>query len=267
MAIGSFLGKAVGTLDPSVSTWSNLLGQGYDVINAEQNASQADAERKQALANQQQYLQYMMNSDAQSRADYLALRDRLLQESSNLGAAMQQAYQYLGQPAMVSPAQVQKDYVTLREQNQKDISNAINLVSSRTWAGNIAKGMGESTLNNDQQAQIVSQFAPEFQKADQAAYDQALQRATGLQTATQQGRTNLLNEMGTVYGSQFNAEKNLLPNQSTATMQSVNQGYADLSKNYTTASTDANKYAGWTTASLDEKIASILGQMATKPKA
>jgi hypothetical protein len=176
---------------------------------------------------------------------------------------MQQAYAYLGTPYTVNPSQIQKDYLTLREQNFGDINKAVNLVSSRTWAGNIAKGMGESTLNNDQQAEIVAKFAPEFMKADQAAYDQAIQRSSSMQDTIQKGRSNLLNEMGTVYGTQFNAERNLLPQQNSALAQSVNQGYADLSKSYTTASTDANKYAGWTTASLDEKIGSILRQMGT----
>jgi hypothetical protein len=264
MAIGSFLGN-VGNklLGGEAGGWAQLIGQGVDVFEADANARQADAERQVALANQAKYLQYMMETDSQNRADYLALRDRLLQESSNLGAAMQQAYAYLGTPYTVNPSQIQKDYLTLREQNFGDINKAVNLVSSRTWAGNIAKGMGESTLNNDQQAEIVAKFAPEFMKADQAAYDQAIQRSSSMQDTIQKGRSNLLNEMGTVYGTQFNAERNLLPQQNSALAQSVNQGYADLSKSYTTASTDANKYAGWTTASLDEKIGSILRQMGT----
>lgn len=264
MAIGSFLGKVGGTLiGGDAGNWLNLLGEGYDVYNAESNAKQADADRRAMIAQNQQQLDYMMATDQISRAEYNALRDRLLTESTNLATALGQAYNYLGKPYAVDPQRVQMDYMTIRDQNFGDIRDAMELASSRAFANNIAKGMGDSTLNDDDQRKVIATFMPEFNKADQQAYDMALNRATSMQSAIQAGRNNLLNEVNTVAGAQFNAEKGLLGNPvGSSAQQSVAQGYNNLLTDATNVSNAANKYAGYTTGSLDERLTSILEQMA-----
>lgn len=255
MAFGEFLGRAVGAAsgNEQANQLLQLAGMGYDAFQANQAADMASAERSSAIARQNQLINLQLQQDAQARAEQLALRDRLLQQSSNLSAALQQAYQYLGMPYQVDPQQITRDYMALREQNFGDLTRLVELTSSRAQAANIAKGMGESTLARDDQMRQFEKYAPEFQKADQLAYDAAVARANATRGAVQGSRDAMMKELTNVYGTQFDLEKGLYNGNLNSNLGTTITGQNSVVSSMTDNVRGANQLAADRMANLIEK--------------
>jgi DNA-binding TFAR19-related protein (PDSD5 family) len=253
MAIGEFLGQFAGAATGSQAgrDFLTLAGRGYDAFSANQNARAAEAERRMSIAQQQQLIRAQLEQEAQDRAERVAMRDRLLQQSSNLSMALQQAYQHLGLPYQVDPEQITRDYMAIREQNHGDLSRLVELTASRVHANDIERGMDRSTLGRDNQAEVFRRFAPEFQKADQAAYDSAINRANAMRGAISGSRDAMLGELGKVYGTQFDMERQLMPGATPSSGGA--SAYGDIIRSQTDTVRGANQAAAASMGKLNEQ--------------
>lgn len=256
-AVGSFFGDK----NPLLSSGAQLIGAGYDAYRANKGAKQAtqqweqareqdSAAYRQAMDMQHAMNQWQMGQHAQQRQDMqqqyglarkdadfatqlslnqanaqtaerLAMRDRLLGHTTHLGAAMRQAYDHLGMPYRPTQDDVQRDYRNIRDTHMSALDRLVENATSRTQAAAIARGMDSSTQHRDQQADWIRQFAPQYREADQAAFDNAVNRATNQQNLFQTGRNNFMGEMENVMGAQFEREKGLYNANYTSPVQAT----------------------------------------------
>ena len=218
------------------------LGYGYDAWNARNTAQDATRMHNQQLAQQQAMWQQgmgqnrammdwqmrqhsqdqMMNMAAAMSAnnmmtnqagattlERLTMRNRLLEQSSRLGAAMEQAYAHLGMPYMPSTQDIQRDYNDIRQLNHYNLDRLVENATSRTQADSMHRGMDVSAQHRGAQRNHVREFAPRYAEADQSAFDAAIARATSQVNLHQGTRDNFLREIDNVYGRQLAAESPL----------------------------------------------------------
>jgi hypothetical protein len=250
MAIGSFIGQAAGDLfgkgRPLFSAGAQLAGAGWDAYQANRSANRAQGAYEQGMAQDSaaygqamdmahmgnqwqmgQHQQQLAQANAQT-GERVAMRNRLLDQTSHLGAAMRQAYDHLGMPYRPGQDEIQQDYQNIRGNHFDSLNRLVDNATSRTQAGSVARGMDSSTQHRDQQADWVRQFTPQYREADQAAFDHAVNRAGSQQNLFQQGRNNFLGEMENVMGAQFGREAQLYNNQWTPYIQAPNLNTTDF---------------------------------------
>jgi len=258
--IGNVAGKLLGS-ESMWGAGAQLAGAGWDAYQANRTANKAQdtwqgamqqdtAAYRQAMDMQHTMNQWQMQQYGQQRndiqqqygmarrdadfstqlgltqgnaqtAERLAMRDRLLNQTSHMGAAMRQAYDHLGMPYRPGQDEVQRDYRNIRDNHFGALDRLVQNSTSRTQAGAIARGMDNSTQHRDQQADWVRQFTPQYREADQTAFDQSVNRANSQQNLFQTGRNNFMSEMESVMGAQFERERGLYNNQYTAPTQAT----------------------------------------------
>lgn len=317
MSWGDIL-SAVAPLVTGSDKWGALVGAagyGYDAYNSRNDAKDASRMYNQQLAQQQAQQQAMWQQGmAQNRAmmewqmaqhaqdqmlgvvaasnannmmtnqagattlERLAMRNRLLEQSSRLGAAMEQAYSYLGMPYMPSTQDIQRDYNDIRQLNHYNLDRLVENATSRTQADSMARGMDVSAQHRGAQRAHVREFAPRYQEADQAAFDAAIARATNQVNLHQGTRDNFLTEIGNVYGAQLNAESGMYNNQYTSPFSPAMpglggapnmSGYASNSMNQPPVSPYLDHYEGLSGANQNaagqyfDKFSKSVGQFAS----
>jgi len=192
---GSLITGSGGTSDWASFT-GNLLDAGMSYLDKEE----ADKNRNAALAYQRQIMAQEQAQVAKDNALNDAIKQEILQKSANLQEALKQAYDYLGMPYQPNMASVTSDYAQLRNQMTGDLDKLAGMALSKGYANNIARGMGDSTLQEDEQANLVRKLADQYAKVDQTAYDQAIARSKSTTDLLNATRGDTLSEIDTVYG-------------------------------------------------------------------
>lgn len=243
-------------------------GQVFNYMADEANFKQANAERQQAFAFQNEIQKQQLRMQAQEQADQVAMRNRLLSQSQNLADAIGGIYDYLGLPPVVDARQVVGDYLNLRQNAYGDLDRLVTMVSSSNRAKNMSRGVGESTVQDMAEQEIVRKYYPEYQKADQAAYDAAIARNASMQDLYNANRESIVNSVKDRYGSQFSAESSLFNNnyapnrasyQPTALSQ-ANTGVQSASRKFgNTAGEVGERIEGGAYDELFRKFAGLFG--------
>lgn len=214
MSFGDFL-TAAGAL--SGNQYLDFAGRALGAYGDYQNAQTANQERIAQTEFQNNIQTEQLRQSAQEQADQIALRNRLLQQSSNLADALGQMYDYLGMPPTVDARQVVGDYMNLRQNAYGDLDRLVSMVSSTARAKNISRGLGNSTAQDMSDQAIIRKYYPEYQKADQAAYDAAINRNKAMMGLFSDNRKMFTDQVKDRYGQQLAAEtaiynKNYAPN-------------------------------------------------------
>ena len=203
MAIGDIL-RAGSTLFDSGSGASelNFLGSLANYGQSYLDEAEADARKKAALRNAQVANAYQMEQAQRNNAMNDAIRNEILQKSANLQEALKQAYSYLGMPYQPTAQEINQDFVDIYSQNSKDLDKLAAMAMSKGYASNLAKGMGDSTLQKDHASNLAAKLADKYSAMQQKSYDQAIARADARAKTLNSGRDTLLSEINTVYGGE-----------------------------------------------------------------
>lgn len=187
--------------------WASFTGNLLDAGTNYLKETEAEKQRKAALAYQQRIMAQEQAQAAKDNALNDAIKQEILQKSANLQEALKQAYDYLGMPYQPNMQSVTSDYAQLRNQMTGDLDKLAGMALSKGYANNLAKGMGDSTLQEDEQANLVRKLADQYAKVDQSAYDQAIARSQSTTNLLNSTRGDTLSEIDTIYGG--NNIKNL----------------------------------------------------------
>ena len=131
------------------------------------------------------------NNDARQRA----IIDRILYQTGGQRKLLEEARQALGPRTPVNQKKIDATFREIAAQNQADVLRVFDRVASGINAGNIAKGVGNSTVSDMAQEDLVRRFAPELQNARESAYGQAIKRASSLEELLSLSRGNTLAEI------------------------------------------------------------------------
>ena len=132
MAFGDVVGGLTG---------NKLLGDitqaGFDMY----NSVQANNEREAVRQQQNEMTRMRLQMEAAERAEQVALRNRLLQQSTNLAEALGNVYKFLGMPYQADPRRITQDYLALRNQNYGDVDRLLTMIGSKGTASAISRGV------------------------------------------------------------------------------------------------------------------------------
>lgn len=211
MAFGSVVSSSIAPFFSDAGTRSLIgaAGGAFDIFDAWSNRNAVQAERERAMAMQEAIAKFQMGLATRSYQDDIAMRDRILGQTSALGEAIRQAYAVLGPTPAVSPTDILARYGTLREIGLADFNRTVDRVSTQGFADSIVRGLDKSTFQNDRAIDLMRTLQPELSKIDQAAWTSAITQANNLQATVQQGRDNTYNEVTRMFMPQLTAEMNL----------------------------------------------------------
>tara|TARA_B100002019_G_scaffold45913_2_gene38588 strand:+ start:6850 stop:7653 length:804 start_codon:yes stop_codon:yes gene_type:complete len=202
MAFGDIVGGLTGN-----RLLGDLTQAGFDMY----NSVQANNEREAVRQQQNEMTRMRLQMEAAERAEQVALRNRLLQQSTNLAEALGNVYEFLGMPYQADPRRITQDYLALRNQNYGDVDRLLTMIGSKGTASAISRGVEGGVMDFEKQ-QLARKYADVYQKADQSAYDAAINRNKALVDTLNTSRQNTVGEIKDLYGTQFNMEKGLYSN-------------------------------------------------------
>lgn len=240
---------ADGLFEPESRVGAGLqfTGNLLTMLQSERDARDARAADMASLSQRMAIARSQLNMAQRQAAIEEAMRNRVLEQTSNLGATLQSTLASLG-PAYVPTAdEINANYAGLRDQAFRDVDRTVDRVVSAGYAEDIARGRdGMPTLQRDIRRNNVERFADVYQQADQAAFDAALGRVGGVANTINAGRTNRLAEVEGVYGSQLRHEQAMLTNGAPNMMATAGNAWAGIG-----ASTNAGARGATTLAETD----------------
>lgn len=199
MSFGDVLGAVTG------NSFLGDIGQaGFDMY----NSVQANNEREEVRQQQNAMTRMRLQQEAAERAEQVALRNRLLQQSTNLSEALGNVYNFLGMPYQADPRRITQDYLALRNQNYGDVDRLLTMIGSKGTASAITRGVEGGVMDFEKQ-QLARKYSDVYQKADQSAYDASIARNKSLVDTLNTSRQNTVGEIKDLYGTQFEMEKGL----------------------------------------------------------
>lgn len=241
MAFGDIVGAVTGN-----EMLGDLTNAGFGFY----NSVQANNERSQVLESQNELARMRMMQEASERAQKVALRNRLLQQSTNLADALSNVYQFLGMPYQADPRQITSDYLALRNQNYGDVDRLLTMIGSKGTASAISRGVEGGVMDYEKQ-QLARKYADVYSKADQAAYDAAISRNKALVDTLNTSRQNTVGEIKDMYGTQFEMEKDLY---SDPTVKDVQTVLSNMGTNAMEVNKSAVEYMGQSFANIKERM-------------
>ena len=214
------------------------VGTLLDIYQGWNQADDASEARANELALQSYLIQQEQGRIAQREADMRALRDRALQRGAELDGALKEAYAKLGARVGVNPADVNQNYVSNMNRFMGEYNKTVGTVASQGFSDAISRGMDNSTQFTDQQAEIARKAATEIPALQQAAFDAAINQSRNYADTLNYGRDQTLNEVGTVYGTAADFDRDIYNQNSTG------GSYNNLITDQRAIANQATDYAG-----------------------
>lgn len=263
----AILSAATSTIFGDNSTAGNILGglgSAYNVFSTAQKKDAAQSAYESALKQQKGISSALSQESLRQIQEDARLRQSLLQQTGELGSNLRAAYTQLGPIPSISPATIAADYGQLRAQSQNDFQNLVKLTTSQIGASNLSQlgGARNPAMEELQQRQILEKFAPIQQQLDTAAYAEAVNRSSTLNTALTQNRQNINATISGALSPQISAESGLYaPGRAAATSGTASQAIS----NYLTPQSEAGKIY---TEELNANLGNLAGYISqsTKPK-
>lgn len=211
MAWGQMISAAAaGLFEPESKLGAGLSFTG-NLVSMLQSEQQAREGRSMDMANLQQQMQMAQTQMAlasRQAATEEAMRNRILEQTSNLGARIQSAYQSLGPAYVPTQEEINANYGALRETAFRDIDRTVDRVVSAGYADDIARGRDTMpTLQRDIRRDNVDRFSDIYSQADQASFDAAVGRVGAVANTINAGRSNAMGELESSLTAQLRYEQ------------------------------------------------------------
>lgn len=269
MAIGEFLGKMYNSYlgtdengDPSRrGMFAQSLGAGYDYLNAKKQAEIDEQNAAQAMAQQQAIAQQQLAMAQRRAAEEQQIRSGIVNRSQQLEAAINQARSAMGNFTPATQADINTNYQQIRGMMRDDLNSTIDRVSSQGFADAIAKGMDRSDKFRDEQRDLSKQYADQFRKIDQEAYNAAIARTRENQELLSAGRDMAYKDAGASLQTGIDNLRNAMPSTATSAYGNAMSSARNIGSDYSNLATDSQKALGTMQAGLDKKYAGNIGYM------
>lgn len=269
MAIGEFLGKMYNSYlgtdengDPSRrGMFAQSLGAGYDYLGARKQAEIDEQNAAQAMAQQQAIAQQQLAMAQRRAAEEQQIRSGIVNRSQQLEGAINQARAAMGNFTPASQADINTNYQQIRGMMRDDLNSTIDRVSSQGFADAIAKGMDRSDKFRDDQRDLSKQYADQFRKIDQEAYNAAIARTRENQELLSAGRDMAYKDAGASLQTGIDNLRNAMPTTATSAYGNAMSSARNIGSDYSNMATDSQKALGTMQAGLDKKYAGNIGYM------
>ena len=252
--LASTAARGIGWYTGNSST-GNFFGNAIDAYGAQIDADDAQQLTDEQIAIQRNLIRNQI-ALSQDRAGWeKGLRENIYGDIDSQKNIYSQVMGSMGGRQVVDPASINTDYGNLREQYREDVFTLMDRVNSQGYANNLARGVGDSGIEGDRKFATAQQFQPELLKADNAAYADAIARASSLDQTVGANRSAILGEYDFVTNSPM---KNALALYSKA-------GDANASLNGGAyASANAMKTAGLAQKSAQKSLGTAYGNILTQ---
>lgn len=209
MSWGEFAGTVAAEMGGG--PWARIAGSGYDLLTAGNKANELAAQQEGFRRKELELRQMETNSFLADRANQLALRDRLLQQSSDIQSTTEQVNQFLGVPYSPSQADIIADTARLSDTYQRDILKLAELNASRDTAKSIYRlgGADSVTVQGDQARANVEKYGDQLNKARLRARVDSIAYAASRMKLDDASRGRLIEHYLGGLPDQFEAEKGL----------------------------------------------------------
>lgn len=188
----------------SDATLGGVVGLGgtiYNLIKGSQAKDEADALQQQAYGD----LRTQLAFEAAGRA-------RIADRATDLDRILTEVMQQLGAPSTVSPDDIMRRQVQLKDQYRADVDRAAQYASSNGFADNRARGMDVSTQGQDVMASIGSKMAQAYNDATNRSYVDAITQLGGEDNLLNSSRTNTMKQYSDLFTTPINAYQSSISN-------------------------------------------------------
>ena len=185
--------------DPSYQAAGNFVGNLLSAHNsqADMDAANAETEQQRAIIGaimMQQAQVAQANAQRQQ-----AVGDAIYSNTATQQQVMQGAFNALGAPTVIDEAAINARYGDLNNQYQQDVLDAAAFTNSQGYANNLAKGMGDSSIEGDRKYVAATQLAKAMSAARNQAYADAISQMGGLDNTLAANRGNIMKSYGDLY--------------------------------------------------------------------
>lgn len=264
---GQILGQIGSMASPKLGSVINFGSSILDKLESDKQAKADQNSYYAALANQQQMGALATQTAANRAAFEQAMKDRILQQTGDLGSTMRAAQSAMGAMPQFDQGKVTRDYQTTKSTMMNDFNDMLKLVESQGRASQMERlgGADSYTADNDRMNALMKRYTPELQKIDDAAYDSALSRATNTQKLISTNRADTLKEIQGVFDSQIDPETKLLTSGGTDISNLINSNASVLTAN-NTAATGSDAMARTDTDNVSKSLGAMLATVFNKTK-
>jgi len=258
MSWGETLGTAADALLGNKAPWLRTAGTGYDMLGANARQAELAVQQDRFRRKELQLAEIETQAFLKDRANQVALRDRLLQQASDIQGTTEQVNDYLGIPYTPSMRDIAEETAQLSEIYRGDVMRLAELNASQGKAKQIARlgGADSATASEVLEMANVEKYAPMLNKAHQDAKMNAMALVTSRMNLDDLSRKRLQGYHEDGLGGQFEREKQLYSGQQMNLGAGPTGTYRSLSK---------QAGAHYDQAQKDEamKISSITGDIMT----
>jgi hypothetical protein len=211
MSWGETLGAGADALLGNKAPWLRTAGTGFDMLDARGRKDALAVQQDNFRRQEMQLAELETQAFLQDRSNQVALRDRLLQQASDIQGTTEQVNTFLGVPYAPSMRDVAEETAALSESYRGDIMKLAELNASQGKAKQMRRlgGADSNTASEVLEMANVEKYGPLLNKAHQDAKMDAMALVTSRLNLDDLSRKRLQGYHDDGLGGQFEREKQL----------------------------------------------------------
>tara|TARA_B100000745_G_scaffold280465_1_gene212614 strand:+ start:404 stop:1294 length:891 start_codon:yes stop_codon:yes gene_type:complete len=211
MSWGETLGAGADAILGNKAPWLRTAGTGFDMLEARGRKDALAVQQDNFRRQEMQLAELETQAFLQDRSNQVALRDRLLQQASDIQGTTEQVNTFLGIPYAPSMRDVAEETAALSESYRGDIMKLAELNASQGKAKQMRRlgGADSNTASEVLEMANVEKYGPLLNKAHQDAKMDAMALVTSRLNLDDLSRKRLQTYHDDGLGGQFEREKQL----------------------------------------------------------